>query len=84
MSFDQKVMQAQGVRITALNDELLRAKKALQDAIDERNRYKPAAEFWFDMQRQIKDNPAIRSAWEEFLVTLKLGADDAYIKRAGG
>lgn len=82
---DQKQMMIdrQAEIISDLRKQLQHRDSKVVELEIEISRIKPAATFYLDLQKQVKNNPTLLSEWRRFCSFLKMAADQKYLDEYG-
>ena len=79
-TFDDRIAARQAELIDELRDKL-RVLEARVIKYQKRDKY---AQAWLDLCEAVRANETVLDAWEDFLLLLKMGGDETYLKKNGG
>jgi hypothetical protein len=77
---DKFTIDRQARLITTLREDYVVLQKVLAQAEAQNRKNRQAAEFYFELQKQILDNPILQSEWTRFCSFLKMATTDAPVQ----
>lgn len=80
---DQRMIQEQARRITKLNEDVTFLRKKAFECEDQMRSYEKDAQMWRKVAKMVKENPALQSIWDDFVVAMKMIDEEKTIPDRG-